>query len=525
MNDPKQAIGEREAAQRQKREHLKFSNQRQTEAFSASVESLRFVCSSPRYGVARTSPQHRLDARDLSLLWPGTQDASSLRFHQLDSIAPFLAGGEGDQSQSARPPDRERQIFLNCLPATFSWPRQESVRLPDLAFDRAPRRATHVQVTRILSRYRSGRSPCSPILKRPVRARHAGVGFIRERLGSSGGTGTCPDGSTPLEHSESGCIPANCGALKVLNWGVPTPEVVSIPKFDSGLGTLLQVELTAKVRHAGNFCVDNTSPSCAVVDFTPSVQVLVTPNASLPGVQPISVNQAVTIFTPGFNLGGMDGIDDCATPTGPMSIGNCAPGEDHFITQFDENYSSPPTLLMTAAQLAPWINTPGGPAEYEASVRFDAWAQGIITGSGSSNVDISVSDFARLELEAKYIYCPNMAPDCVPANPGYTVSENPIAANNSININLMDLVSDMDGCIDCSTFQITQQPLAADAPLSTSCTGLGDLINPKAGCTTCTTCIVTYTRGWVPISVAPTPSSSRSLTTRGPSGSARSSSR
>lgn len=308
-----------------------------------------------------------------------------------------------------------------------------------------------------------------------------------------GGAGTCPDGSTPLSTAHSDCIPANCNNTKQLDWGVPTPEVLTLEKFDPGLGTLIQAEVTAKVRFNGNICVDNTQTSCCSVNMKPRVQMFLDAMPPVPGMNTILVDQSVTIFAPGFLLGSTDGVNDCVTPTGNPSDGTCTDLEDHFASTWDEMYTSSTTVLTQPNELAAWLGTAGGPPEF---VPFDARSFGLFDGGGCTNMDFLIRSFAGVELEVTYIYCPNMAPDCVPATPGYVVDENPVAANNSININLMDLVTDQDGCIDCSTFQITQQPMAAGT-LSTSCTGgpqsLGDNHNPDAACTACTSCLVTYT--------------------------------
>lgn len=305
-----------------------------------------------------------------------------------------------------------------------------------------------------------------------------------------GGVGQCPDGTTPLSDTQSGCHPPNCGNIKQLDWGVPVPELVTIPKFDPSLGTLIQVELTAKVRYAGNLCVDNTSENCCTVDVQPRVQVFVEANPALPGVSTILVDDLVSIFTPGFLLGSSDGVDDCITETGNPSIGNCMPGEDHFRTTFDEDFLSGTTVLTTQAELAPWINPQGAPLE---SVPFDARALGVFAGGGCvGGLELEIDGFAGVELEANYVYCPNTAPTCVAPDPALDVDENPDAANNSIDINLMDLVTDEDGCIDCSTFVISQQPLEAEMDLVPSCDSslLGD--NGDDSCTDCTDCTVTY---------------------------------
>lgn len=312
------------------------------------------------------------------------------------------------------------------------------------------------------------------------------------------GTGTCPDGSNPVELAEFDCFPNpnnndQCDTTATLDWGVPVPQMLSVEKFDPSLGTLLRVELSAEVRFTGNLCVDNVQDTCCPVDIRPRVQMFLDANPSIPGVSTILVDQSITVFPPGFRLGNADGFNDCVAETGPPSLGDCVAGEDHALRDWSEMLMSGTTTLSAPGELAPWINTPGGAQEF---VPFDAQSFGLFDGGGCTNLDFVIRTAAGVKLTANYVYCANMAPECVDVTPGYEVDENPVAANNSININLLDLVTDLDGCLDCSTFQITQQPMAA-GPLSTSCTGgarsLGDLINPEAGCTACNSCIVTYT--------------------------------
>lgn len=229
------------------------------------------------------------------------------------------------------------------------------------------------------------------------------TGFVPLAVGSNVGGPACPDGTTPISQVQSACFPSDCTSTSQLDWGVLAPEVLSLPQFDPGLGTLLEATLVAKVRFNGSLCADNAQNTCCAIDIKPRVLVGVDANPPLPGVNSFVVDVSVTLFSPGFLLGDSDGINDCLVPTGPVSAGDCTPGADHFLANWDQQYQSNSTVLTTPGELAPWIGPVGGPP---GLITFDARGLGLINGGSCLSLDLLIRSYGSVEFEVTYLYCP-----------------------------------------------------------------------------------------------------------------------
>lgn len=216
------------------------------------------------------------------------------------------------------------------------------------------------------------------------------------------GSLTCPDGSAGSSLVVKDSIPDDGSVTRPLDWGVPTPEILNLPKFDSTIGTLKNVEIVARVRFDGNLCVDGTGGGCSPVTIAPRMQMMLDANPALPGVSSILMDEWVPIFRPGFLLGSSDGVADCVTPTGPESTGDCTPGEDHYLDQWDEQYVSRIISLTQPNEVGPWINPVGGPPE---TVQFDTRAFGLFDGGGGTNMSFLIQSKASVSLEVTYTYC------------------------------------------------------------------------------------------------------------------------
>ena len=214
----------------------------------------------------------------------------------------------------------------------------------------------------------------------------------------------CPDGTLASSTVHSAWFPSDCFSLERLDWGYPTPEVLSVPKFDSALGVLHSVAITSLVRFAGDVTVDNQQSSCGKNTIAPRVLGIVVPSSSntplVTGLSDSTFDFREELFPPGFRLGSSDGVNDCATPTGPQSIGDCAPGADHVFVFFDVRRTHDHGTLLDP-DLLPWIAEAPG-----ALVQFEAQAFGLFSGGSSSNSCIALNLFANLEIQVTYNYCP-----------------------------------------------------------------------------------------------------------------------
>lgn len=211
----------------------------------------------------------------------------------------------------------------------------------------------------------------------------------------------CPGGSTPQVLVQTASFPGG-GGTALVDWGVPVPEVLDVPKFQTSLGTLLQVELVARARTNGDLCVDNAQATCCLIDFRPQMQAFIDPQGILAGVPPIVFDVNVTLFSPGFALGASDGIADCFNPSGPPSLGDCTPGEDHVLEVWDELIVSGTTVLNDPIELGSWMQSTGGPTQF---VSFDARSFGVINGGGCPSLDLVTRISSGVELEVTYTYC------------------------------------------------------------------------------------------------------------------------
>ncbi len=287
---------------------------------------------------------------------------------------------------------------------------------------------------------------------------------------------TCPDGSSPLTQVKAGCFPVDCVSLSPLDWGtgsVPS-QAISVDKFDPGLGTLQQVDFIFRSRFVGSMCADNPVASCGAAQLSAAFLGTALPSPlnspPLTSVNLIQVNGSKELTPLGFLLGATDGFDDCATPgvtQGPPSIGNCAPGEDHFVGSYDELFAGNVTTL-TGADLLPWI----GPAG--SQVTFDSTASGLVSGSFSPNLNIVLSAQARVWVDVTYHYCPNVPPVCGPDDQVQTDEAMPV----EIDVLANDL--DVDGTIDCTTLRIAagQGPTNGTAIVSPGCASAGSCPDP-----------------------------------------------
>jgi hypothetical protein len=297
----------------------------------------------------------------------------------------------------------------------------------------------------------------------------------------------------------------SCIGLRDMNW---SGEIIQVPKYDptdsTFGGNLQQVRVEVQVYVEADVCYDNldpathcTPPSTFAWDFGATVDVQATGNtppvACGPSTLPFFEAVAPVVIGPADGTIEIQCWPGGNPLTGPPADGTCTGGDANF-DHADFTDSSQVCVFSSASELLAWqVGT--GPATVSFSTNSSS-NQGFDFNGGAGGL-ATFQHSGRLKILVHYDYCPNAAPTCVPASPGYEVFENPVAANNSININLLDLVTDLDGCIDCSTFQIVTQPTWAEVNLSTTCTGgaqsLGDLHNPETGCTACTSCIVTYT--------------------------------
>jgi len=308
----------------------------------------------------------------------------------------------------------------------------------------------------------------------------------------------CPDGSVPLTQTFDACFPTDCVTLNPLDWGfggVP-PGVIAVEKFDPQLGTLMGVDVQYKAQYVGDVCVDNTQPGCCGVVMDADLLSVGQPGATnvppITGLIPFQLHEAKELTSAGFLLGSADGFQDCGgNPVGNMSTGDCTPGEDHFIASWDEEFSIPPQSLDQTADLVPWIKDGVNP-DY---VEYDTTAIGSLVGSFCSNLDSVFTADARVWLEVTYHYCPNQPPTCAADAPALSVCENdPVG----IPIDLLQLVTDSDGCIDCSTFEIIDQPdYGGDPSLNylfpqfPTCTGMGNK-DDTTNCSDCLDCTLLY---------------------------------
>jgi len=219
------------------------------------------------------------------------------------------------------------------------------------------------------------------------------------------GTGgqTCPDGSVPQEMTVRGCVPSDCSTTLGGGWGTTNPELLTIPKFDPSLGTLLEVEVVFNAEVFISSCTDNMSPACVPVQIDFSFAASLIPTVPINGLGQIIMLQFVPILPSGFMLGASDGVIDCPTPSGPPSNGTCAPASgDHYLTAPILTWSDPAGSFSGAAVLD-WIATsPGQTIVFES-----AGASSFSTHSGGSGGLFQNSADGRIWLEVTYRYCPN----------------------------------------------------------------------------------------------------------------------
>ncbi len=339
----------------------------------------------------------------------------------------------------------------------------------------------------------------------------------------------CPPGSTQQSLVVWGCYPCstnpgapNCGTcttcpnqteLDDLDWGFGTApdEIICVDKFDPGLGTLTSVQVEAFMDFEGKVCIYNSGTECCEqpYDFTAIATLNVDEYAgsdllNSPIVWDVFANDNQSLPGTSIKLAPSNGAPDCGLMMGDPTLANTSCVNDTGAR--DTRVFEWSVLDQAAARqlIDPSLN----PAD---QVILDNWvaasageraklstvADGQVQLLSNCPVTVNYAENpilrGRKRLKVTYTYCTNAAPTCVPPATPYEVDENSTpSSNNSVVINLLDLVTDVDGCIDCSTFQITQQPGFA-APLAASCTGLGDLVNPDPACTSCTNCVVTYT--------------------------------
>ena len=275
--------------------------------------------------------------------------------------------------------------------------------------------------------------------------------------------------------------------------------LVDVEKFNPDTGNLVGVNIMFGAHFEGYWCIDNRSAdTCCTVnasigfngDLVPVTQGI---NLVFPTIQQnvsLAVNQV---------LGLADNVNgECfansnvnGPPGGPPSSCSTTPGNDQLSTTWFEDYLAP-VVSVPAGDIGLWIG-PGG-AGSQGTITFEGLAFDSYFESGCSNSDVQRVSEARVEVTVEYVYCPNVAPECVAPDTPFEVDENPtLASGNAISINLLELVTDMDGCIDCSRFEIVDQPDFAAAMSAMPCAGgtsLGDLYH--GNCTPCTECSVIY---------------------------------
>lgn len=362
----------------------------------------------------------------------------------------------------------------------------------------APTRGTALggRATRRFLAVTLGLAALSAIPAAPAQAQSFGStapgagGVIRsQRTTSSLGIGNCPDGSTPLVTTETGCFPADCISVVDLDFGqTGTPAPISVQKFDPALGTLLGVKLKFGAQYVGQFCADNPSlTNCCFLSADRSFigQLMpVTPGVNV--APPPLAFQGDLTPPPGLFLGTTDAFllecigTEMGMPGDPVS---CVAGRDHF-TQLWNDQIPETEVVIPSTDLAVWVQQSQNP-EF---VDFMADAIATINTGSCGILDISFDTQGSVFATAEYIYCPNVAPTCVPNAAVVQVDEDGVAM-----FDLFDYVFDMDGCIDCGSFGIVTPPANGQLNLP-SASGLGNNAMLGApGCNTCGSFVVTYT--------------------------------
>lgn len=288
--------------------------------------------------------------------------------------------------------------------------------------------------------------------------------------------------------------------------------LVDVEKFNPDTGNLVGVNIMFGAHFQGYWCIDNRSvDTCCVVNASIGFSgdlVPVTPGINLSFD---TINQSVQLAENQW-LGLADNVNgecfingnEAGSPGGPSTSCQTNPPVndfDHISNTWAEDFMTP-VVSVPAADLGLWIG-PGGGGN-QGNITFEGLAFDTYIESGCSNSDVQRESLARIEVTVEYVFCPNEAPVCVPLSNPIEVDENPTpTSGNAISINLLELVTDMDGCIDCSRFEIIQQPGFAAPMLTMPCAGgtsLGDLYQPgspptgppDANCTPCTECTVLY---------------------------------
>lgn len=223
----------------------------------------------------------------------------------------------------------------------------------------------------------------------------------------------CVSSAVVMEETVLGCFPTTpvaCQSLQPLDWGIGgvPPGVISVPKFDSGKGDLLSVEVVYKAQYVGQVCADNPNPACCLVAMSSELVSIATASAGnhppVTNIGPFVLDDSTGLTPPGFLLGSSDGVtDECATgPVGNPSAGDCTPGEDHVLESWDVTFETAPQSVTAPADLLPWIDHAGLPD----TVELDTSATGTLVASFCASIDVFFSAEARVWVEVTYSYLP-----------------------------------------------------------------------------------------------------------------------
>jgi len=229
---------------------------------------------------------------------------------------------------------------------------------------------------------------------------------------------TCATGAATLQTFSSGCFPANCVSNAPLSWGLAAPELLFVPKFDPALGTLLEVRVRTLFGSAGDFCVDNGQLGCGAVSATFGLIGFVQPASTnqppVTGVPAVNGQYSIELLPLGFLLGASDGVNDCTTPTGLESNGDCIPGEDHAIRTWSTLHAEP-EITVPSTGLSAWVA--GAPGD---AVAFESTAIGALSVSGGGILSTSYDANGRARVDVTYVYCPPLGTvycDCAGISP------------------------------------------------------------------------------------------------------------
>lgn len=300
----------------------------------------------------------------------------------------------------------------------------------------------------------------------------------------------CPPGSQVLQEVHVRCYPDCSGDLAPLNWGGPPLDPVSLafPKFETDgcyLRTLREVRIDIDAFVDGSICLDNLSPTCnaiqasdiwATFPVVPSSQN--SPPISLDPLKPI----AAQVTIPAMQLGpatSMDASDNCPDQTTGQADDQCElDSVDHFRLEFvGPGHDS--ASILEPEFLQQW--TRGQGLDQVLLNTLTGVPLGII---GNGPLEAIWLARGRVRVTVTYIYCSNVPPTCETDMQPVEVLE-----NGSRSINLLDHVSDIDGCLNCSTFTIVTGPSHGKL-IDPDCDGSG---GTGMGCDDCGECSVLYT--------------------------------